>query len=198
MRWVVAIVAVAGCGRIGFDEDATPNGLVAYYPLDELINMRTVDEVANVDATCDGACPTLITGRVGNALRFQNERLDVPSTTATETTSAFTIAAWVSPESLPTLTFACAVTKKHGNTTANSWTICISQSAQVFFGAARPRAREPVLRGARHGGGPGHGRVARPRGRAARRSSRALIAVGNRRALDCERIAPLLRLRLRG
>jgi hypothetical protein len=133
----VLLLGVVGCGRIDFEESAIPrDGLVAYYPLDDLDNGRTFDEVANIAATCDGACPTLTTGHAGRAMQFFSERLDVPSTAAVNGTSTFTIAAWVLPVSFPSGAFSCAVTKAFGLTTANSWTICTSQAGQVFFGTS--------------------------------------------------------------
>src|SRR5258708_7936589 len=111
----LALIALVGCGRIDFGPhglggggggggidaappDASNVGLVAYWPMDMLMNSSTMpDTIGGHDATCaPGQCPTTNPGVVGHAATFDgaNTCMTVMSLTGWADPS-FTIAAWV-------------------------------------------------------------------------------------------------------
>src|SRR5580693_3984590 len=82
-----------------------PTGMIAYYPMDTLSGTTVVDATGRGhDGTCN-PCPTATTGQIGGAYSFDGSdvvTIPVP-TVANElnTTSAFTVAFWVSFTTLP-------------------------------------------------------------------------------------------------
>jgi hypothetical protein len=98
--------------------------LIAWYPLDDVGDGFTVDATGNGhDALCVAdfeVCPTLIEGRVGTAMAFDQEtHLRVSGEDGFfDTYGGFTVAAWVWLE----VPFVSApLSKMLGNDTANSW-----------------------------------------------------------------------------
>ena len=143
---LVALVAVAACGRLDFDPNAAgdgastadaeivANGLVAYYKMDELAGNTAIDASGHGhDATCT-SCPTVVRGQLGNAFAFDGatEILQVPSMADLDTTSGFTVAAWVDYPAAPA-TRGCVVTKGLGTMFFNSWALCIEPTQTIFF-----------------------------------------------------------------
>jgi len=123
MMRVLALVALVGCGRIDFGPhglggggggggaDAAPSdasnvGLVAYWPMDEIMvgssTNFTFDVIGGHTAQCtSGQCPTINPGVVGHAATFDG------NTTCMSVASmqgwadpTFTIAAWVQSSTL--------------------------------------------------------------------------------------------------
>ncbi|MGE5185847.1 MAG: LamG domain-containing protein [Acidobacteriota bacterium] len=146
---ILLVLLVVGCGRIGFDPratdgagaDAVDDGLVAYYPMDDLAGGATVDATGHGHtATCammpppQGECPTVVAGHIGNALAFDGATtiLRVASTPELATASGFTIATWVDLASAPA-SRACFATKGLGTAIYNSWAACIEPARTIFF-----------------------------------------------------------------
>lgn len=146
----IALLVLLGCGSVNSVGDAgsspqdaaipdaaiVTDGLVAWYPMDALVNQSVSDAAGHHDGRCGAdACPALIApGRVGGgAYMFdgQNDLLRVTSTADLETASGFTVTAWVnraanSPD-------ACIVNKSFGSNGANSWQACINAAGQLAF-----------------------------------------------------------------
>ncbi|CAN5913024.1 hypothetical protein BH11MYX3_BH11MYX3_29230 [soil metagenome] len=118
---LVCVVALAGCGRIGFDargdgggvgdvvpdRDADrdgavqqPPGLVAWFPLDDPSGTVARDATGNGnDATCT-SCPTMAVSRTGGIAKHfdgtTQHYLRIAPTNL-DFTSSYTVAAWVRP-----------------------------------------------------------------------------------------------------
>lgn len=112
--WVLSLM---GCGRIGFGELATPplenDGSVDAAPDPDLIVHVTFDDVTGGDRenlvgvpTCSAArCPTLVSGQIGNALRFDGiddylQFASVPALDFGTTQQAFSISMWYRADDL--------------------------------------------------------------------------------------------------
>lgn len=151
----LALVLVSSCGRIDFDAtpsgggdaaiDAIPvsNGLVAFYPMEDLVQFgsqldhRTTDATGHGhDAACSGtACPVLVLGRsrLGAQFTGTGQRMFTSgSPQDLETTSEFTVTAWISISALPQ-TRGCVATKMLGTQQFNSWAICVEPNGTLFF-----------------------------------------------------------------
>jgi hypothetical protein len=149
----LALLLAAGCGRLDFDAttgrdaavDALPatNGLVAFYPLDALaaIGPSTLQRTADAtghghDADCDGSeCPAIIAGRTGAAAQFTGtvQRMHTSGSPGDlETTTGFTVTAWIWIPALPQ-TRGCVATKTLGTLLFNSWALCVESDGTVFF-----------------------------------------------------------------
>lgn len=122
-RIAATALALAGCGRIGFDavdSDATSDvatdpyrdlivadGPIAYWRLGETAGTVAVDEMGNTDGVYEGACQHGAAGAVaGNsAVRFPQgaPQCMVTFGTAFELIgrAPFTIEAWIAPSALP-------------------------------------------------------------------------------------------------
>jgi uncharacterized protein len=147
---VLAALWLVGCGRIDFhttgdgpvpDTVVVPDGLVAYYPMDELAAAAAIDATGDGHtATCamlpppGGECPTVIPGHIGNAFQFDGatQIMRVASAADLDTTSGFTVAAWVQIAAAPS-SRACFVGKGLGSGIYNSWSACIEPAQTVFF-----------------------------------------------------------------
>ena len=112
---MIGVLAAAGCGRLGFDDnmdpmnpvlgapvEAPPNaGLVAHWTFDNMTTSGAMSTVSADMATCStGECPTAVTGVTGVAARFDGTTscYHVPSL-ATLDTASYTISLWVNLDS---------------------------------------------------------------------------------------------------
>ena len=156
MRLIWVFVVVAGCGRAHFDvwsppagdagPDAIPipDGLVAFYPMEGLVDPgggtgRLIDRTGHGhDGFCMsvGTCPQGATGRIGNGLAFDgvDDLIEVPSTPELDTVDGFTVAVWAAIDAVPPAGEAsCPTTKGLGGGVFNSWSICYYPTLQVYF-----------------------------------------------------------------
>lgn len=138
MRAVVAIVLLAGCDGIWDLEplpqvpdakpDATiPEELIAWFPLDDVASGTVTEAVAGQHGMCTGsACPTPTPGVVDGALLFDGSFQLVTATPAAalNTPASFTLAVWARMDVSVPEGFACAVNKRYGAETFNSWQLC--------------------------------------------------------------------------
>ena len=145
---VVALLSLLGCGSVNAGgppdaaADAAPQlaGLVAWYRMDALANRVVSDVTGHHDGTCGaGACPLVNSeGRIGGAYVFdgKDELIRVPSVAELETTTAFTVTAWINRA--PGSADACIVNKSVGSNGNNSWQLCLraADGAPAFFSAA--------------------------------------------------------------
>jgi hypothetical protein len=139
---VCVIVALAGCGRLNFDDvspqaDALPDssddpaprfaGLVARYSMEDDPGDAEIDDVGGnglVGRCIAGStCPTTVEGRFGNALQFDGNAQIVRITHDPQfaTPDAFTLAAWVFLDVSSPL--RAAVGKAQGGGDSNSWNL---------------------------------------------------------------------------
>lgn len=145
------VVALAGCdGVFGLTQlppatDGTPlpdapfDGLVAHYPMDALGSTLASCMPDATGRGHDGACvggtmPGVVGGIVDQAFDFAgNVQIHVPHATELDTTSGFTVAAWVRVSQAPPLGgFECPFNRLLGQACANSWQVCLD-SADVYF-----------------------------------------------------------------
>jgi hypothetical protein len=109
----VVLLAVAGCGRLGFDDmdnmdpmdpvlgtpvEAPPDtGLIAHWTFDNMTATGAMSTVGTDEATCSaGECPTTVAGVAGVAARFDGTTscFHVPSL-APFNSATYTISLWV-------------------------------------------------------------------------------------------------------
>jgi hypothetical protein len=153
VRWL-ALVAVVGCSfspgtlherpphdasRDSVLDTAPPpdaldlaSDLVAYYPMDAL---PATDATGHGhDASCDGACPTVVAGERGSAYAFAKQRLDVPADAAFDTETG-TIAAWLAFDAFPTPgQHACPFGAVFmAATNGNTWQLCYQDATLGLF-----------------------------------------------------------------
>jgi hypothetical protein len=120
-RYCIALFAIAGCGRLGFDSQSAPPtpdsgdvatmpdsgatstpptlGLIAYWSFDNYVASTgsAIDSVGGNTATCSGSCPARATGVVGNGVAFDGAAscMMVPSMSGWND-PMFTVSAWTS------------------------------------------------------------------------------------------------------
>jgi hypothetical protein len=121
------------------ETDAAPvdPALVFHFPHDQLDAGITVDTIRALEALClSGECPTLVQGRLGFALDFNgsSDMLHVETANELETTTAFTVTAWVLQEqALFTDDHGCIVNKRFGTTFGNTWQLCVHDPQGIGF-----------------------------------------------------------------
>jgi len=162
--WALGWLGLFGCGRIGFAELAgdaidaapdaavVPDGLIAWYPMNDLVDegsaSRAVDATGHGhDAKCTpGACPSQAPGRLGGDYVFDgtDDLLEVPGAQELETTTGFTVAAFVNLAAAPD-TRACAATKGLGPGQLNSWALCVEPSRAILFYTAAGATPDNLL-----------------------------------------------------
>jgi Concanavalin A-like lectin/glucanases superfamily len=146
VRRGILLLLATGCGRVGFagsgdadlgatsdiGVDALPDGLIAYYPLDQLAGMMSPDASGHGHhATCS-ACPSVGAGARGAAALFDGtDGLVIAAGGELETTMALTIAVWLRVDALPS-SRACPTSKLLGSGNQNSWQVCVEQDARLF------------------------------------------------------------------
>ena len=132
---VALLVLLAGCGRLGFDArgDAAIDGLVE----PELVRL-SCDSASFLDlsgrgndAHCAPTCPTVVPGKHGNACSFDGtQELDITSPMMGQ---ELAVATWIQFPAAPGVT-DCAINRAVGTGIENSWQLCITPAAQVYFG----------------------------------------------------------------
>ena len=78
----------------------------------------------------------LTAGRVGEALLFDgvNDQLRVEARAELETTSAFTVTAWIRQDQIPFADdYGCPFSKLFGTLLDNSWQICVRQIGEALL-----------------------------------------------------------------
>lgn len=159
---LVAVVFLAGCDLVfGLAErepptvqDASTANLIRWYKMDGLEGGRLVDAAASGhDGLCaPPACPTVATGVVDGALRFDGmtQLVRSASDAALEGPGPFTVALWAYAED--TTNFACVVSKLLGTGVYNSWALCRDASGRWDFVTRTEElwVPEPTLQGGWH------------------------------------------------
>ena len=138
------MLAACGCGRLGFSGsvstqdapvDSAPQPPVAapraWYRCEELRAPTVPDDSANAhDASCGPMCPTIATGRVGNACDFANGAyLRVGDDGSFSAFTQLTIAAWMQTRA-PQLNQAL-ISKPYASLNTNSWQIEVEGPARA-------------------------------------------------------------------
>jgi len=154
VRTVVVVLAVAGCGRLGFDEQALVAGDVAIdVPIDATVDpsllvwYRMEDDPTDGNltdsaggdnlATCAAGftCGTTAPGVRGSALRLAPPSCyGALSTSALVTPTAFTVALWFRPE----VTGAVNPVTKRYSGIFNSWGVRLEPGNLITFESAGP------------------------------------------------------------
>lgn len=149
----VALVILAGCGRVGFDavgdggtvsvDAGAPDGLVAFYDMETFVSGGAGSSSLLIDATgrahmgtCAGTrCPAYTAGHTGMGLTFDgvDDRIDIANAPDLDTRARFTIAVWVNVPGAP-LDFSCLVNKIFGSTNGDSYQLCVTPDAAMYFG----------------------------------------------------------------
>jgi hypothetical protein len=146
------LVAIAGCGRLGFDalSDANdgaagpdaPSDLVLWLRMEETDATKGIKDSARGHVVmCDGACPMSAPGRIGNGFHFTAERLLVLFTSDLSGGS-FTAAVWMNPDSIPTTNTDyraafCEPLGPAGND-ADSFALSLDKTQQVYNYTCNP------------------------------------------------------------
>ena len=108
-------------------DSTVPTDMIAWFPMDSVASGSVPELVTGANGECTGSsCPTPTPGRVGDALLFDGTAQLVTSTPAAalNTASSFTVAAWVRIDLSMPEGFACAVNKRYGQGTFNTWQLC--------------------------------------------------------------------------
>jgi len=159
---IALALALAGCGRIGFDllggrgdgggvDDAGSNGGIdaATIPAGALVwlKMNTgpsngvgiVDSAGFHTSSCQAACPQRLMGLHSYGYLFATEEVITSGTGADlDAASGFTGAVWLRLSSLPT-SLACAWTKPFAAASGfDSFTLCIDDVGTTIFDAETP------------------------------------------------------------
>jgi hypothetical protein len=113
------------------------DGLVAWYRMDAFANLKAEDAVGPHDGVCAASeCPAVDpAGKIGGAYVFDgvDDLIRVASTPALETTSAFTVTAWIN-QAPGTAFGSCVLNKLFGTESGNSWQVCIDDvDGKLFF-----------------------------------------------------------------
>jgi hypothetical protein len=114
--------------------DSAPDGLVAHYTFDSIDDGLLLDSIGGNHGTCETGCPQPTPGVRGGALQFDgvNTLIDVASSAALETTTGFTVTAWVK---LDDLTAAACFANKLLGVDRNSWQFCTYAGMQFVYTA---------------------------------------------------------------
>jgi len=168
VRAALAAVALAACGRVGFEPqrvlagdaatigDAPPPVVDAPSPVVDAMGLPTgpalwlkmetdpgtgiVDSVGSHVTTCTGAfCPASITGLHGRSYRFTGQELDVAYAADLDASHGFTAALWVQLTALPATESACVFNMPFND--ANGWdtfAICIDVGGATQFDSETP------------------------------------------------------------
>ncbi|HEY5923686.1 MAG TPA: LamG domain-containing protein [Kofleriaceae bacterium] len=139
MRGLAVLLVLVGCDE-AFDlehiEDVPlPQGLVAYFPMDDIAGGVLVDLAGSHDGAC-ATCPSRVSGVRGNAMQFDGATMLVtaPSSPVLEANASFSIAVWVRLDG-PTFAddYGCTVNKRFGTELSNSWQFCTFMDRWYFF-----------------------------------------------------------------
>lgn len=89
-----------------------PPGAVLWLQMDDDPANGALDSAGTHAVTCTAACPSLVAGRFGSAYRFAGaHRLETPDAPELRPGAAFTAAAWVKLDALPSDIYGTAVCK---------------------------------------------------------------------------------------
>jgi concanavalin A-like lectin/glucanase superfamily protein len=158
------VIAIAGCGRVGFDvgvpshgdgmttDTIVAAGLIAWYPMDAITATgiadatgRAQDGLCPIDSQGQPVCPTTVPGKIDNAVLFDGAHLlEVRATPALRTTSGFTVAAWVNITTAPAVR-ACVATKLLDYNFHDTWGLCIEPTRQLVFTTVANGAADALL-----------------------------------------------------
>jgi hypothetical protein len=115
------------------DADTLFDGLVAWYPMDDPAGVVADATGHGHDGTCS-ACPEVMAGQIDGAYRFTLDRIDVAGGGELDTTTAFTVAAWIQFAALPGSGYACVLGKQRAGNVFNTWQLCYQASnARWYF-----------------------------------------------------------------
>lgn len=124
-----------------FQLNVQPNGLTAYYPMDENTGTVAYDSSATALNGSLQATPTWTTGKVGNALLFNGTTQYVALNDTDIAGSAITVAAWVYPTSA---TQTAKVVSKQTATTDVQGTLSLSAGKAQFEVTTGGTYRNPI------------------------------------------------------
>ena len=107
--------------------------LVAYWELDDAPGNGALDSTGNGHTgTCATACPTVVTGKLGNAYHFDaslDHALTVPD--SADFRGTFTLAVWMYADA--TGSNMAMISKPEGTDTDNSWQLELRDTSKLSF-----------------------------------------------------------------
>ena len=129
--WVLGLVAACGCDQVfGLTRpDAAPiTGLVAWYPMDEVVAGALADMENHHDATCfTPTCAHSTPGVIGNSIVFDGTQAFTVSAPELSTPAGFTVTMWFAIDAMSLDFVECPANKRLGPTDADSWQACLVQ-----------------------------------------------------------------------
>ena len=154
------MLALAACGRVGFDPiaqqhavdaadampDAMPDAVGQLIPPGAKIWLRMetdphtaiVDSAGGHGASCTPTCPVFATGLHGGGYAFVTEEIQVADAADLDSSAGFTAAIWLRLETLPS-SLACVWSKPFDGTNVyDTFTLCIQPSGQTVFDCETP------------------------------------------------------------
>jgi hypothetical protein len=133
-----ALLFLAACGRIGFQETAATdaqgsNGPSVWLEMETDPTMTIVDSARGHTVICTAACPALTAGYHGMGYQFSGQQLRIHYSSDLDATLGYTAAAWARLDVAPTGD-ACVFTKPWGPTTAdsNTFALCVDASQRLY------------------------------------------------------------------
>ncbi len=148
----VALLLVAGCGRIGFDassagsSDATTDatidgaagiaGLVAWYRMETIAGTVVPDASGHGHAATCTACPTTTTGHgAAGALAFDGATtyLQIPHAAELDFAAGFTIALWAKVDQIPTSGYDSFATREIATGNENTFALDLATNGLVEY-----------------------------------------------------------------
>ena len=144
---VAILLALCGCDALfeitkpsaASSDAAIPDGSggpIALYLMDELGSASACmhDTIGGRDGACIAGLPTIISGRHGNAYKFDGTSyITVPGIAEPTPTPPFTITVWLEILHVLTETHSCPINRVYATGGADSWQSCLS-SGLIYFG----------------------------------------------------------------
>jgi hypothetical protein len=156
VRATCLILALAACGRIGFDtssrrDDAgasdaaspdaaeIPPGPRIWLRMETDPTTGIIDSAGNHEVTCAvGGCPMRVAGIHGSGYAFTDQEVDVANAADLDSSGGFTAAIWLRLDAFPT-DEACLWTKSFDNANGyDTFTLCIGSDGTAIFDGETP------------------------------------------------------------
>jgi hypothetical protein len=132
--WLLALLVA--CGDDG--SSSKPATIVAWYPMDDLVNGLATDVTSSMLNGMCTTCPTVeIPGHSVNAFRFDGTQTIAVAPSAALQLESMSIHAWVWLDAAPSAT-GCPIKK------GASWHLCITPSRTIEFDATLTTAAVPL------------------------------------------------------
>ena len=157
------MVALAGCGRVGFDRSgpgvatdgagpATDAGPTVPAGARIWLEMETDPAIAILDSagghtvSCPTSRPARVAGKHGMGYRTTSSQLEIADAADLDPSNGFTAAIWVAITTYPPTASACAFGKQF-SPSSDTFVMCIDPGGQLFFDSEDPAGQADIIPG---------------------------------------------------